>query len=389
MAKVQPLIGQLDETQIPYVLHNCYLNRTSGVLVVHRDKHVRQIAFMAGEVRSARSNRLEQRLGQYLMRVNAIDRIQLMRALSRGAPEGPIGRRLVSMGFIGEDHLAGYLEGLVREIVFETCEWGRGEYRLYKGKPPLPEENVIPVSTVDLVFKGFKDFASVELAKQVIGDMHAPLHIGPRMSEVLKSLSLSGQDTAVLMLVNGSTSAERLLNEVPGGPESNLIILGSLIACGLVNVAGQPDVELMQELLQKQAQASAVHVEESDEKEEPEEEQPLPPPKPNPVERPVLSDRDVNLFRKTIHEKYALLSRNPTHYEVLGIPIRATLKEVRTAFSHLEVMCDPELRKSGPLADLAKKMEAVEERAEEAFRVLGNTDSRKKYNLRKGYPNRW
>jgi hypothetical protein len=355
-------------------------------LVVHQGKHVRQISFLGGEVRSARSNRMEQRLGQYLMRVKAIDRVQLLHALSKSAPEGPIGQRLVSLGFLGEDRLAGHLEGLVREIVFETCEWGKGEFRLYKGKPPLPADLVIPVPTVDLVFRGFKNFASEELAKQVIGDLKAPLVVSPQMRQALASLTLDRQDTAVLKLINGSMSAEQLLNAAPGEPEENLVILASLVACGLVSAAGYANAAMMQEILQQRGSLEELVQAASDEADDEEEEAP---PRAELQSRPQLSSRDIELYRKTIHEKFTLIGRNPTHYEFLGLAIRATLKEIRTAHSMLTMICEERLRESGPLADLAKKMEAVEERADEAYRVLGNQSSRDDYNRSKGYRKKW
>lgn len=434
----QPTIGRLDEQRVPYLLHECYLNRRSGVLVIHHGKHVRQISFLSGEVRHAKSNRMEQRLGQYLMRVNAIDRVQLLRALSNSAPQGPIGQRLVAMGFLGEDALSVHLEELLREIVFETCEWGRGEFRLYEGKPPLPENLVVPVPTVDLIFHGFKNFATEELAEQVIGDMNAPLLASPQMREMIGSLALSQADAAVLAAVNGTLSATQLLNSIPGDAAANLVILASLVACGLVTGSGQNNMAMVQDLLgqsgaglgvpaaapqpqpgappqmtgapgftapqpptpaepaqQPTGAPSGVHgslggVPSAPQPAIPVTPTPKPePPKPAQPSRPRLSDRDVELYRKIIDERFNLLDRNPTHYEILGIPIRATLKEVRTAYHHLEMVCDPELRKAGPLADLGKKMERLEEAADEAYRILGSQQLRDRYNRKMGYRKKW
>ncbi|MCP4898055.1 MAG: DUF4388 domain-containing protein [bacterium] len=406
----QPTIGRLDERQVPYLLHECFLNRKSGVLVLHHGKHVRQISFLSGEVRHAKSNRMEQRLGQYLMRVNAIDRVQLLRALSKGAPEGPIGQRLVAMGFLQDEVLSVHLEQLLREIVFETCEWGRGEFRLYEGKPPLPENLAIPVPTVDLIFHGFKNFASEELAERVIGEMNAPLLVSPQMRQAVSNMALIQEDVNVLTHINGSMSATQLLNAVAGDAERNLVVLGAFVACGLVTPAGQPNM-MMQDLLAQEPamQPMAQPIPQSPQAPQapqaavsgsspqlvvPVPEAPKPeiapelqrPPEPK---APRLTPRDVEMYRKIIENRFMLLGRNSTHYEVLGLPIRATLKEVRTAFQHLSIVCDPELRRAGPLADLGRKMEAIEEEAGEAYRILSDQKLRDQYNRRMGYRKKW
>ena len=117
--------------------------------------------------------------------------------------------------------------------------------------------------------------------------------------------------------------------------------------------------------------------------------QPTSQPKPAAVNRsqkpPVakLTQRDIDLMRGTIVEKYAIVnSGDYDFYTLLGLPIRTTQKEIYYSFTTLCLLCHPDLAHKEPFSDLKRQLETVFEALEEAYETLMNATSRDAYDRR-------
>ena len=88
-------------------------------------------------------------------------------------------------------------------------------------------------------------------------------------------------------------------------------------------------------------------------------------------------------MRKSIRQKYAMLSSND-HYRLLGLPYRATQKEVYYAFTTLCSLFHPDLALQEPFADMKEQLEAIFGRLEVAYETLIDVDKRQSYDRRSG-----
>jgi len=417
---VQPFLGKLEEVPLPHVIRQLYLEKSSGILDLHRDKDQRRIFIIDGEVRSARSNRMEQKIGQYAIRIGAITQPQLMHALSSKPDGTPVGKHLVELGFIEQGVLDEHLKGLVREILFDCFGWPNGEFKFFKGKPQLPPEVEIHVSTANIIYHGFKMSATAAMAVKMLGDPAGVLIPNPNLRLLFQHITLDPAGGYVLTRVNGTLSCEQVLSQLPGDRSENVILLGALLACGLITLKGKNDVAPPTDFFPQLVQLRG---------------QPVPPAAPQPAGadaaapgRPVrpggpppgrppgarpgppgarrrrptkkirlgthtdfprpqdmkLSKDDIALMRRNISKKYQNLG-SFNHYQMFDLPFRATQKEVHFAFMNMAAFFHPDLALRDEFKDLKAQLEAVFGALEVAYRTLVDHEKRLKYNRKLGY----
>jgi serine/threonine protein kinase/tetratricopeptide (TPR) repeat protein len=100
-------------------------------------------------------------------------------------------------------------------------------------------------------------------------------------------------------------------------------------------------------------------------------------PQASPATTPRTEEETVAL-RQEIETAYAEL-RARTHFEVLGLPRASGAAQVRNAYFHLFRQFHPDLRLDPKLTDLARKIDAISARVDEAYRVLIDPESRSRY----------
>jgi len=101
------------------------------------------------------------------------------------------------------------------------------------------------------------------------------------------------------------------------------------------------------------------------------------PPRPSPQAQP-LTSAEALARREEILAAHAEL-KTRTHFEVLEIPRASGAAQVKDAYFRLFRRFNPDLRLDPRLADLAREIEAISVRVDEAYQVLIDPESRSRY----------
>ena len=367
-------VGKLDDVSVAEILQNIHLNGASGMLDLQRDKDQRRLFFMGGEVKSAMSNVMGHKMGQFLVSQGLVTGQQLDAAVRDVTHGSRLGQKVVNMGFITAEQLNRALQDLVCSIITEAMGWFQGLYRLTLKDAPVPQDITLNISTASLIFQGTLKYTPPSVVRTRL-PLHLPLRATANLRQTYGQLQINPHQAFLLTQASGAASADQLLASAPGNPEENLVTLYAFVAAGLLS-AGPEEPPLSVKAFFERFQDRAAGA--------------VPRPggakkrrkirwvKPKAIQAE-LSPDDIRKIRDKIQKVYASLA-GMSHYDLLDCPQRATQKEIHYAFLALCQFYDPEVAGVDPrFADLAGAMEAIYDRMEEAYLTLVEVKNRAEY----------
>jgi hypothetical protein len=123
------------------LLHLVHASAKSGFLYFEHGDCAKTVYLHAGEVVFATSNQRVDRLGECLLRSNAITAEQLLEAERVYKPPAPFGRFLVELGFLSPRDLWDGVKSQVEEIVRSLFAFGAGSVLFWEGE--VRPDNVV------------------------------------------------------------------------------------------------------------------------------------------------------------------------------------------------------------------------------------------------------
>jgi hypothetical protein len=368
-------VGKLDDVSVAEILQNLHLNRASGMLDLQRDRDQRRVFFLGGEVKSAMSNVMGHKMGQYLISQGIISGQQLDAAIRDVAHGSRLGQKLVNLGFVTGERLNAALQDLVCSIVTEAMGWFQGMYRVTLKDAPVPQDITLNISTASLIFKGTLKYTPPAAVRARL-PLHLPLRPTARLKQYYAELQINPHQAFLLTQASGALTAEQILAAAPGNPEENMVTLYAFVAAGLLSAGPEEPplpVKAFFEGFQDRATGTIRKPGAASKKK-----RKIKWVKPKAIQAE-LGPEDVKKIREKILRTYQSLA-SMSYYDILDCPQKATQKEIHYAFMALAQFYDPEGAGVDPrFADLADKMEAIYDRMEEAYLCLVEVKNRQEY----------
>jgi len=370
-------IGKLDDASLAEVLQNLYLNRTSGILDLQKDKDQRRIFILNGEVRSAMSNVVGHKIGQFLLTRGTITAAQLEAALKDVSHGNRLGQKLVHLGHLSAQELDAALKDLVRTIIQEAMGWYSGLFRLSLKDSPVPQDITLEISTAALIFQGTVAYASPSFVQTRL-PLHAVLKPSANIKEYFRQLALTPHQTYLLSQANGRLTVDQILSPAPGNVEENLVILYAFMVAGLLSAGGEEKPLSTKEFFERFQDRATGSMEP---KAAPKKRRRIKWIRPKIIQAE-LSPEDIQKIRSKIKRTFENLAQL-SHYDILDCPFRATQKEIHYAFMALCTFYDPDIAdEQKAFSDLKGQMEAIYDRMEEAYLALVDVKKRAEYDRR-------
>jgi tetratricopeptide (TPR) repeat protein len=402
--------GEVAEGVLPELLRGIYVGRRSGTLHLVRGDEEQSLRFHAGHIVNARTNIVEDRLGEMLVRRGLLSPPDLARATEVVVREKRrLGVVLAELGLLDAGGLEDAIALHVREMLARLFAWPDGLYA-FKDETgdAAGQEVTLKLSTGELILEAVRAVRDPDVVRYALGDIDRVLALSSDPLLRFQKLTLSPADGFVLSRVDGSTSAREILQLMPLPPEETQRSLFGLLSTGVIQYApGQRR--------KRDAAAPAQPVREQprpvpDEPlpaQRPEPPQPLPQPPPQPppataaaampepappppvaeptapAPAPASPDQKAEERRLEILEAWeGLATRN--HFEVLGLQRAVGEVEVKEAYFGLAKRFHPDIHHGASLGDLRDKLEAVFIRLGEAYDTLRDPKRRGEYEERLG-----
>ena len=204
--------GDLAQSPVPKLLNAFYDARHTGELKLKQDTVVKVVTVENGLPVYAASNLASERFGRFCIRRGAIAEADLNRVSALAELEGiRTGESMVRLGLLTEDRRRELLEEQVREIIWSTFSWTRGQYHLVPKKPNRQDLVKLFLFPGELILEGVARTYTLISLRQKMPPQRRLFH-APDPPYLLQEIPLTGPQQALLAAADGSKTVEDLLS---------------------------------------------------------------------------------------------------------------------------------------------------------------------------------
>ena len=273
------LEGTLRDFHLADIFQLISIQKKTGLLTLKDKDDVVTVSFKDGNVVAADSSRkkIEDRLGQVLVKSGRITEVNLARALTvQKETLQRLGHVLVDRGFIGDSDLKTALRIQVAQLVYRLFLWKDGDYHFNQDDTieydkehftPLSAENVLlegvrmvdewpiierRVTSLDLVFRKQKTeepviIADDDEAEDIAAELDRALSAGePEVKPSEEGVRITMQEAAIYRLVDGRSTVQEIIDRGGLSDFETCRILYDLACRDLVATTDQPGARRQQ-----------------------------------------------------------------------------------------------------------------------------------------------
>jgi tetratricopeptide (TPR) repeat protein len=229
------------------VLSSLRRTAATGNLQLTAAAGVRQLVFVDGELRAARSSVESEKLGSWLVERGAIseDRKALSLLLQIKEPASPLGHILTTRENLPQQVLEWEIESLATTIIERATTEDRLEIVFFEGGTGIQEDTLLNTSTPQLILASARAFPDLRAKRRYLGSASHHVSLEVPLEAVLNDLALAPAETSILMtLQQGSVTLSELTSYGSEDKETLLAAIYGLTVAGVLRVGRQPAAPL-------------------------------------------------------------------------------------------------------------------------------------------------
>ncbi len=233
--------GDLTRETLADAIRTLYVNRRSGILHLSHEKVSKWIYFRKGSIIFANSDVESDRLGEFLIRQNVLDRTSFEKTTDTMKDTGRrFGQTVVEFGYCTADEMQAKVVEQIQTIIFSLFEWKEGSYRVEQHENPVDEDIVLNLSTADIVLEGTRRMEDTDRIRQALGDTSRILEQNENPLLLYQKMStLSQSEYFILSRVDGMSSIDDIFAVSPLGEDETLKCIYGLISAGVLVLQGE------------------------------------------------------------------------------------------------------------------------------------------------------
>jgi len=339
-------------------------DKSTGTLVIGSEDARREIFFVNGEIRAARSNVEGEMLGMWLVdRQWITEDERALTLLAQGADEiGTLGHILVKRGCITQSELEGELQELTLEIIRRAASEELPRFGFMGGQGD-PQPDTLPnITTSQIILTAARECRDQVAMWDLLGSFDQKVSLQLSIESVLGQLELTPSEGFILSRLDAAKDLSAL-KHLSTMPEQEVVSsLYSLVVSGVVAI----DAAVASD------EPMVVSVSE----------EPL-------VEEPAGVEIDVGIDESEFEDRQREerqrimeLAQKVTridHYRALGLKPGAGADQIEKAFSVIRKRYSPQRVDEPHLVDQRANLSAIVDRAREAYELLSEPKARRRY----------
>lgn len=358
---VETAQAQLHLTRpLPDYMSSLAKSRATGALVASTDEVRRELIFVNGELRAACSSLEEEKFGLWLVNRDHISDSE--RALSLLSQDGhdpvPLGTLLVRRGVIDEEVLERELEDLTVAIVRRAAAAARSWCEFREGLRSSPHDTLPSFTTSEAILMAAREFPDNGAKLRSLGSLDQVAWPSSALDALLDGLALTPREAFILSRLDGSKSLNQVLTLGPMPRDETIATLYTLKVAGIVHLGSTPPTAPPQA--------------------------PLPGRPRREIKLPVQMVDEGSLSEHQRGERAEILDlaeqvTRLDHYRALGLRPGAAPASIHERWETWKRRFSPDRAQEPHLRDLGPQLQAILERAGDAFEVLADSTSRHRY----------
>lgn len=238
-----PEKGDLHEIPFARLLGMCFRARATGALMLRRATVKKIVYLKEGIPVFVRSNLLTECLGRVMVEERLISQRECEVSLEkkRKEPERRQGEILVSMGSISQHNLQFALELQMQAKLFEIFSWQEGAFLFNRHGDYEGPQVALAMSPTALIHEGaLRGMSAERVRRDLVAAAQGPLLPSRDPTFRYQALQLDPRAERLLDLMDGSRSAEGLLDSGVADPSDAAFLVYALVASGLLYAPPPP-----------------------------------------------------------------------------------------------------------------------------------------------------
>ena len=238
--------GSLKEASLPDVLQLLAMGGKTGCLSVTDRSSFGYIYFEEGRVVYSSLLNRSDRLGDILVREEAISREDLERAIeeqARSRDGRRLGEILCDSGLLERDVLHLFVKHQIEEAVYHLFTWSQGSFYFEPGQRPEQEPILVSIDPESLLLEGARRVDEWSQIEKKIASLDLIFALDTDKAASLNTLNLSDEQALILPLLDGKRTVWEIIEEMALGEFEVGKALFGLITAGLVRRVGKREAE--------------------------------------------------------------------------------------------------------------------------------------------------
>ena len=335
-------------------------SQSTGILTAFAGETLRELLFVDGELRAARSNSEEEKLGSWLVLRGLIsDNERALTLLSQGGGDAPpLGHLLVTRGCLEQARLEQELEELAVTIICRAAAAPRTFCEFVEGRAEGQPDTLPNLTTTQLILLAARAFTDVGAMRAALQPMSQIVWPSTTLDTLLSELALTPSEAYFLSRLDGTRRLSELVSVSPLAEDKALATLYALKTAGVLSVGTSPDLTpapLPDVSTRKASSGEHLAV----------------------VDESLLTS--TQLAEREHVQNLADESPRVDHYRALGLERSVRLEEIENAWNRAQREFSPERSLEIHLRDLKPQLTTILSRSAEAYEVLSAASSRSRY----------
>lgn len=310
--------------------------KSSGELIVMGEGFKKNLFFKDSNLVFAKTNVIQERLGEILFKIGKIDRTQFINInkFIEGKNE-KLGEILIQNNIINQQDLSSALLYQLKTIAISTFLLGSGEWSFVKKVPEVPNDLIFSIELPSIIIEGINKNSNISYFRNKFNS-HL-LHVEP-LNKYIENFLSSDQISFYEQLSNlKNISNEQIISKLKLSNESFWKNVSIFYLLSIIDF----------------------------------------------IETPV--DKELSRNIEEIIEKYDNLKyKRINYYELLGLKNTATLDEIKETYFNFAKKYHPDRISLAPDPEIEEKANFVFAEINKAYEVLSNDEKKKEYDT-KGY----
>jgi tetratricopeptide (TPR) repeat protein len=234
--------GSLKEASLPDVLQLLTMGGKTGCLSVTDRQSFGYIYFEEGRIIYAALLNRRDRIGDILVRENAITREQLDQAIETQSKERDgrrLGEILVGAGYIDQAALQRYVRHQIEEAVYHLFTWNQGTFYFEPGQSPEQEQILVSIDPESLLLEGARRVDEWSQIEKKVPSLELIFALDPDKSTSITSLNLTDEQQKIIPALDGKHSGWDIIEETAITEFDVGKALYGLVSAGLVRRVGK------------------------------------------------------------------------------------------------------------------------------------------------------
>jgi hypothetical protein len=206
------------------------------VAIIRRDNVHKEVFFKEGWIVSARTNRSEEMLGNFLVKRGLISQSHLEHMAAQAAKKGvKLGGFLVDNGLLLSKELRELLDFQIKEILCDLFSWKEGEF-YFVGKEVEEEDAVVSYTSLDIALFAARRALDFSTFRKMVPHNKVVFHIPPYIDKAKAKImeELDAHENFIFSLIDGRRNIDQLIKFSGDDETFTINILHRLLLMGLI-----------------------------------------------------------------------------------------------------------------------------------------------------------